>query len=259
MVNTSNISQFSMHATNSTVETVVNSRETTTAICSNPISNRVDQAFGLLQQQESLRRQLFRRAKRIRDRRAGETAEGRTKRLQQDAQRRREYRKRQTQEQKENCRVQGYQRQQKHRQQRSVSRLGEETNEGVVNNYLGKMIYPCLHCDALHSKNEVASGKKDEYRQCCHYGSVALPALLPYPEELKILLKETNREGKNFRENIRSFNNAVAFASMGANIVSPTSNRPYCFRIHGQIYHRIGSLHAEAGKNAHYAQLYILD
>ena len=81
---------------------------------------------------------------------------------------------------------------------------------------------------------------------------------MPYPEELKILLEETNTEGENFRENIRSSSNAVVFASMGANIVSPPSNGPYCFRIHGQIYHHSGPLHAEASKNAQYTQLYIL-
>jgi hypothetical protein len=52
---------------------------------------------------------------------------------------------------------------------------------------------------------------------------------------------------RNFRENIRSYNNAMAFASMGADIVSPSSNGLYCFPIHGQIYHHIGLVHPEAG------------
>jgi hypothetical protein len=46
---------------------------------------------------------------------------------------------------------------------------------------------------------------------------------------------------------------------MGADIVSPSSNGPYCFRIHGQIYHRVCPLHPEAGQSAQYGQLYILD
>lgn len=155
-------------------------------------------------------------------------------------------------------RLKDKQRQKKHRQQSSISRLAEEVSQGVANSYLGKMSHSCQHCGALHFKYEVVSGK-NEYRQCCHYGSVALPALSEFPEELTILLQETNTEGKKFRENIRSYSNAVSFASMGASIASPPGNGPFCFRTHGQIYHRIGPLHAEAGKNAQYAQLYILD
>ncbi len=34
---------------------------------------------------------------------------------------------------------------------------------------------------------------------------------------------------------------------------------PYCFRIHGQIYHRAGALHPGNGDHRKFAQLYILD
>jgi hypothetical protein len=47
---------------------------------------------------------------------------------------------------------------------------------------------------------------------------------IPYPEEIKILLQGTDSEGGDFRENIRNHNNAIAFALMGADIVSPSSN-----------------------------------
>ncbi len=46
---------------------------------------------------------------------------------------------------------------------------------------------------------------------------------------------------------------------MGANIETPKGYGPYCFRIHGQIYHRTGTLHPQDGEDRHYAQLYILD
>jgi len=51
----------------------------------------------------------------------------------------------------------------------------------------------------------------------------------------------------------------MAFASMGADIVSPSSSGSYCFRIHGQIYHCIRSVHPEAHQSAQYGQLDILD
>ncbi|UYV69181.1 hypothetical protein LAZ67_6002683 [Cordylochernes scorpioides] len=46
----------------------------------------------------------------------------------------------------------------------------------------------------------------------------------------------------NFMENIRSVNSALAFASMGANLVPPPGYGPYCFRINGQIYHRSATM-----------------
>ncbi|CAF4775699.1 unnamed protein product, partial [Rotaria sp. Silwood2] len=46
---------------------------------------------------------------------------------------------------------------------------------------------------------------------------------------------------------------------MGAQIDLPQGYGPYCFRIHGQIYHRIGPLHPESEQRAQFGQLYILD
>ncbi|XP_053566967.1 uncharacterized protein LOC128656828 [Bombina bombina] len=63
---------------------------------------------------------------------------------------------------------------------------------------------------------------------------------------------------KNFMQNIRSINSALAFASMGANIAPPPGYGPYCFRINGQIYHRSGALHPENDDQRKFAQLYIL-
>ncbi|CAF5086193.1 unnamed protein product, partial [Rotaria sp. Silwood1] len=46
---------------------------------------------------------------------------------------------------------------------------------------------------------------------------------------------------------------------MGAQIDLPQGYGPYCFRIHGEIYHRIGPLHSESDQRAQFGQLYILD
>jgi hypothetical protein len=210
----------------------------------------VEQQSSNTQMQKYPRRELFRRSKRIRERRATESAEVRLKRLHINAQRHRFRRQEETQVEKERRRPKDTQHQRKHRRQKSAMPALEMRNEDVVNSYLGKMDNTCRHCGALHFKNEILSGEKEEYKQCCHYGSMELPALLRYPEEIKILLQGTDSEGRDFRENIRSYNNVIAFASMDADIVSPSNNGPYCFRIHGQIYHRIGPLHPELGQSA---------
>ena len=149
-----------------------------------------------------------------------------------------------------------------HRQQRQQTaffRAARFENEIPPENYIGKMDSMCRHCNALHFRNECVSGRKEEFKQCCHYGSVQLPQLRTYPDEMKALLQGMDMEGKNFRENIRSYNSALAFASMGALIDLPQGFGPYCFRIHGQIYHRIGPLHPASGQKAQFGQLYILD
>ncbi|CAK9299942.1 unnamed protein product [Gordionus sp. m RMFG-2023] len=60
-------------------------------------------------------------------------------------------------------------------------------------------------------------------------------------------------------KNIRSYNSAVAFASMGAKISELTGNGPYCFKVHGQIYHRTSNLYPPSNALPTYAQLYVLD
>jgi hypothetical protein len=47
---------------------------------------------------------------------------------------------------------------------------------------------------------------------------------------LRLLLTEDTREANNYREHIEGYNSAVAFASMGAEIISPSGNGRYCFR-----------------------------
>ena len=115
----------------------------------------------------------------------------------------------------------------------------------------GPMTRVCQHCRALRFDNESLN--------CCHNGKVSLPLLSPYPDELRHLLTQKSVESTNFLENIRRYNSAFAMASMGASIVQPPGRGPYCFRIHGQIYHRSGTLHPPPGKPRTYSQLYILE
>jgi hypothetical protein len=79
------------------------------------------------------------------------------------------------------------------------------------------------------------------------------------PELLKELLTEITPEERNYRDHIREYNSALAFASMGAEIKPPPVHGPYCFIIHGQIYHVVSPLYAEATNKPGYGQLYIFD
>uniref|UniRef100_A0A914XNL6 Uncharacterized protein n=1 Tax=Plectus sambesii TaxID=2011161 RepID=A0A914XNL6_9BILA len=114
------------------------------------------------------------------------------------------------------------------------------------------MVVPCPFCNALHFPGE-SLGKS-----CCHKGKVVLPPLAHYPPELEELMVGASPEAKNFQQDIQSYNESMAFASMGAQVEAPGSG-PYCFCIHGQIYHLTGALHPLEGQPCQFAQLYILD
>jgi hypothetical protein len=87
-----------------------------------------------------------------------------------------------------------------------------------------------------------------------------LPLLAPPPEPLRWLLTSNEAHAKDFRQRIRSYNNAVAFMSVGANLdTSVAQPGNYTYRFHDEIYHRMGSLLPQPGEAPKFAQLYISD
>uniref|UniRef100_T1IHC0 Uncharacterized protein n=1 Tax=Strigamia maritima TaxID=126957 RepID=T1IHC0_STRMM len=102
--------------------------------------------------------------------------------------------------------------------------------------YLGKMDIECPHCGALYFKGEILSSR------CCHKGKVKLPPLKKYPEPLKDLLLGSDKRSRDFRTHIRHIGKA-----------------PYCYRIHGAVYHEASVLRDETDQNPSFAQLYMYD
>ncbi|KHJ98354.1 hypothetical protein OESDEN_01671 [Oesophagostomum dentatum] len=126
-------------------------------------------------------------------------------------------------------------------------------------NYLGPMNISCSSCQALYFNGE-AKRENGSFNMCCNFGSIALPDLFSnFPEPLRSFYTGASSLSRNFRQHIRSFNSAMAMASMGAQLDIPRGHGPYCFRIHGQIYHFVGPLTPEEGTRPQFGQLYILD
>ncbi|GBM28854.1 hypothetical protein AVEN_43573-1 [Araneus ventricosus] len=115
----------------------------------------------------------------------------------------------------------------------------------------------CEFCGALFWKNEVNSSKK--YTKCCHDGKVRLPNLTEAPDLIKEFLCSNSQEAKNYRQNIRECNAALAFASTGAEIKEPPGTGPYCFHIHGQIYHMVSPLYSNERNKPVCRHLFIFD
>jgi hypothetical protein len=57
--------------------------------------------------------------------------------------------------------------------------------------------------------------------------------------------------------NIREYNSAMTFASVGTETQLPTGNSPYSFRIHCQIYQLVSQPYLNEANNAGYGQLRI--
>ena len=137
-------------------------------------------------------------------------------------------------------------------QQYNVEPIDEAS---IPEHYAGKMDAICRHCG---SKNFQQEAVNKEFSACCQKGKVKLDPIT-VSKYIETLLNGQHVKSKNFLEHIRSFNSSLAFASTGASMASPPGFGPYCFRIHGQIYHRAGVLHPDEGAPRKYAQLFILD
>lgn len=95
-------------------------------------------------------------------------------------------------------------------------------------------------CHFCGSKNFIDERLADgKFTSCCRKGRVKLPkpvdingVELPYPELLRNLLTDTkNPDHENFKENIRQYNNAVSFASLGAKTVEFPGRGQYVFKV----------------------------
>ena len=137
--------------------------------------------------------------------------------------------------------------------------------EPIAVNDLGRMSEVCQHCQALHWKGErLTASRKDNvvFGTCCNSGRVELPPLEPPLDVIKKLFTRQDPTSKEFRSNIRQYNNAFTFTSLGVpkrRVVTHTGGGPYSFQIHGELCHWSGSLTPSEGEDPVFAQLYIYD
>ena len=128
---------------------------------------------------------------------------------------------------------------------------------------LGPRDIQCPECGALHWKGEMlgsSTTRNARFGSCCNEGDKILTRITDPPEPLYRLLTSAEAEAVQFRENIRRYNAAFAFTSLGANLDDRlTGNGFRPFQIHGEIYHQIGILDPEPGNRPVYAQHYLYD
>src|SRR5581483_3588942 len=137
-------------------------------------------------------------------------------------------------------------------------------SNGLDRHTLGNMEYICCNCGALMWLDEKVnvSAKSPIFTTCCAKGKVLLPPLQNLPSPLDRLLTGMDQNSCLFRQNIRMYNSALSFTSIGAKIDDHiTGTRGvYTFRIHGEMYHSIGTLLPNnKDKHPQFAQIYIYD
>lgn len=129
---------------------------------------------------------------------------------------------------------------------------------------LGRMDIICPSCGALHWEAErlsSSSAQVPKFGMCCNQGQVRLPLLQEPPAPLLGLFVGNDVQSREFRANIRQYNMALAFTSIGVNDHKTINNghTGWVFRILGQLYHRSGALIPPDGQPARYSQLYVYD
>lgn len=140
----------------------------------------------------------------------------------------------------------------------------------IQHSNLGSMNVICSSCKALHWKAErlsKSSLRNPKFGMCCYSGKIQLPPLHPLPPELATLYRGQDPISKNFRNNIRQYNNALAMTSVGQSPgvklgVDHNINRgggPWVYKVKGALHHIAGSLVPNPERNPCFAQLYIYD
>ena len=119
----------------------------------------------------------------------------------------------------------------------------------------------CPYCGAYHwllEKVSTSTSSHPIFSTCCQKGAVSLPLLPNPPAFLRQVLKGEDRRSIKFRDNIRQYNMALAFTSLGVKEDRLVNRRGgWVFCISGELCHFIGSLRPDEHEPPKYVQLYI--
>ncbi|RWS18472.1 uncharacterized protein B4U80_06722 [Leptotrombidium deliense] len=119
---------------------------------------------------------------------------------------------------------------------------------------IGDWSIECENCKGLSFNNEQGRSKNS----CCHGVKINLQSLSSYHSELEILFTSNDERSKHCLQNIRVYNNGLAFASVNAKSAHITGRGPYCIRVLGETYNKATtSLFLKS--NPRYGQIYIFD
>ncbi|SGY31920.1 BQ5605_C002g01277 [Microbotryum silenes-dioicae] len=116
----------------------------------------------------------------------------------------------------------------------------------------------CAYCMARHWE---CKGRTGHRSTCCSQGKVRLPPPLRHNPECRQLREGSDSDAKAFRENARSYNNALSFTSLAAHWDQTQVGTlgPPVFRVFGRLYHRLGALIPAVNQRPAFAQTWLID
>ena len=153
-----------------------------------------------------------------------------------------------------------------------VGFISKFVESSIQRHDVGDMVKECKYCHAKFFAKERPTKAVGEYDICCNCGKIRLPRLptLNPPQHgddkfklLRELLNchHTDAQKKarhmNFRKYTRLYNNALAMASVGADIQNVRG--PGSLAIHGSVYHLIGNAETPEGQTPKFVQTYFID
>src|SRR5271154_6043669 len=151
------------------------------------------------------------------------------------------------------------------RQRQNPLPLGRRPYQEPMDRHsLGPMAFQCPSCHALHfscEKLTTSTRNNLKFGLCCLSGQIQLPAFPPAPRDLKSLFDGTSPHTLEFKTNIRQYNAAFAFTSLGVKVDQRVTagSGPYSFRVSGELHHLSGALLPAPNQEPVFAQIYIHD
>ena len=115
----------------------------------------------------------------------------------------------------------------------------------IIPNDLGSMDIECDYCHALGFKVEFRrnqDNKKHMGKMCCNQDQVKLDPPPPVPIALYKLFTSDDPRAETFRHLLRYFNAGMAMGSIQVDDQTLYQKGPASFKVHGQIYKRIGPM-----------------
>ena len=102
------------------------------------------------------------------------------------------------------------------------SKIASDVPDCIVQEHsVGSLTFSCSVGLAKFWESEKLSGSiklRYKFPLCCGDGKVVLPSIASHPELLMHLLTAADPSGRAFRDQIRAYNSALAFASLGVNL-----------------------------------------
>lgn len=129
---------------------------------------------------------------------------------------------------------------------------------------IGPLNQVCRHCEARHFNCERTS--TGHFTLCCNNNQMVIPEgprrLQQAPEFLQSLLVDDSQIAIQYRRNIRTYNNTLAFAAFSTDLNQRRlpGRGPRVFTVHGQVYRRItNDVVRDDGRRPSHCELYFLE